>query len=77
VLRKTEAGLLLNEHIGEDGPTVFSHACRRGAEAIVSKKVDSAYLSGPCRVWIKARNPAASRCSGSGAAIGIAQRPRQ
>jgi hypothetical protein len=29
-------------------------------------KVDSAYLSGPCSVWIKVRNPARSPCSGSG-----------
>jgi hypothetical protein len=31
---------------------------RFGAEGIVSKKVDGAYKSGPCRVWIKVRNPA-------------------
>jgi hypothetical protein len=35
---------------------VFAHACRLGAEGIVSKK--GAYLSGPCRVRIKVRNPA-------------------
>jgi bifunctional non-homologous end joining protein LigD len=35
-----------------------AHACRLGAEGIVSKKVDSTYRSGPCRVWIKVRNPA-------------------
>jgi ATP-dependent DNA ligase len=32
-----EAGILLNEHVSEDGPTVFAHACRLGAEGIVSK----------------------------------------
>ena len=48
---------MLNEHVTEDGPTVFAHACRLGAEGIVSKKVDSTYRSGPCRVWIKVRNP--------------------
>jgi hypothetical protein len=37
---------------------VFAHACQLGAEGIVSKKVDGAYQSGPCRVWIKVRNPA-------------------
>jgi bifunctional non-homologous end joining protein LigD len=58
LLRQTEAGILLNEHIVEDGLTVFAHACRLGAEGIVSKKVDGAYQSGPCRVWIKVRNPA-------------------
>jgi len=40
LLRDTEAGILLNEHVAEDGPTVFAHACRLGAEGIVSKKVD-------------------------------------
>jgi hypothetical protein len=37
---------------------VFAHACRLGAESIVSKRIDSTYRSGPCRVWIKVRNPA-------------------
>jgi bifunctional non-homologous end joining protein LigD len=32
LLRNTEAGILLNEHILEDGPVVFAHACRLGAE---------------------------------------------
>jgi bifunctional non-homologous end joining protein LigD len=51
-----EAGILLNEHVAEDGPTVFAHVCRLGAEGIVSKKVDGTYRSGPVR--IKVRNPA-------------------
>jgi ATP-dependent DNA ligase len=53
-----EAGILLNEHVAEDGPTVFAHACQLGAEGIVSKRVDGTYRSGPCSVWIKVRNPA-------------------
>ena len=44
--------------LAENGPTVFAHASRPGGEGIVSKKVDSTYQSGPCRVWIKVRNPA-------------------
>jgi bifunctional non-homologous end joining protein LigD len=58
LLRDTKAGILFNEHIAEDGATVFAHACRLGAEGIVSKKVDGAYQAGPCPVWIKVRNPA-------------------
>jgi bifunctional non-homologous end joining protein LigD len=54
-LRNTKAGIRFNEHIAEDGPGVFAYACRLGAEGIVSKKVDGAYQSGPCRVWIKVR----------------------
>jgi bifunctional non-homologous end joining protein LigD len=57
LLRNTDAGILFNEHIAEDGPTVFAHACRLGAEGIVSKRVDGTYRSGPCPVWIKVRNP--------------------
>jgi bifunctional non-homologous end joining protein LigD len=56
--RDTDAGILVNEHIAADGTTVFAHACQLGAEGIVSKKVDGTYQSGPCRVWIKVRNPA-------------------
>jgi bifunctional non-homologous end joining protein LigD len=57
-LRNTNAGILFNEHIAEDGPVVLAHACRLDAEGIVSKKIDSAYHSGPCKVWIKVRNAA-------------------
>ena len=35
LLHITEAGILLNEHVAEYGPTVFAHACRLGAEGIV------------------------------------------
>ena len=52
LLRDTEAGILLNEHVAEDGLTVFEHACRLSAEGIVSKTVDGTYR------WNKARNPA-------------------
>ena len=58
LLRGIEASILLNEHLDEDGATVFAHACRLGAEGIVSKQVDGTYRSGPCSVWIKVRNPA-------------------
>jgi bifunctional non-homologous end joining protein LigD len=61
LLRNTEAGVLLNEHITQDDPVVFAHACRLGAEGIVSKKVDGTYRSGPCRFWIKVRNRASLR----------------
>ena len=47
LLRDTDAGILLNEHIAKDGATVFAHACELGAEGIVSKKVDG--TTGPAR----------------------------
>jgi len=52
-LRKTKVGIVLNEHVAEDGPTAFEHACRLGAEGIVSRRVDGTYRSGPCPTWIK------------------------
>ena len=58
LLPDTEAGIRFNEHIAEDGPIVFAHACRLGAEGIVSKRVDGTYRSGLRSVWIKVRNPA-------------------
>jgi bifunctional non-homologous end joining protein LigD len=58
LLRSTEAGILFNEHIVEDSPIVFAHACRLGAGGIVLKKTDSTYRSGRCPEWVKVRNPA-------------------
>jgi ATP-dependent DNA ligase len=58
LLHDSKPGILRNEHIAENGPTFFAHACRLWAGGIVSKKVDGAYQSGPCRFWIKVRNPA-------------------
>jgi bifunctional non-homologous end joining protein LigD len=57
VLAKAAPGLRLNEHIEADGPTVFVHACKLGLEGIVSKRKASPYRSGPCRDWLKAKNP--------------------
>jgi bifunctional non-homologous end joining protein LigD len=54
----TKAGIMLNDHITEDGDIVFTHACHLGAEGIVSKHVDSSYRSGPHPAWIKTKNPA-------------------
>jgi bifunctional non-homologous end joining protein LigD len=50
--------LRLSEHISADGPQVFAHACRLGAEGIVSKRLGSPYRSGPHSAWVKVRNPA-------------------
>jgi len=58
LLSDIEAGILLKEQVAEDGSTVFEHACRLGAEGIVSKRVDGTYRSGPCPVWINVRNAA-------------------
>ena len=38
---------------------MFEHACRLGAEGIVSKRRTSRYRSGRTSTWIKIKNPAA------------------
>jgi bifunctional non-homologous end joining protein LigD len=58
VLARAAPGLRFNEHLDEDGPLVFEHACKLGLEGIVSKRRDLAYRSGRCRAWIKIKNPA-------------------
>ena len=46
-MAKVRPGIRFNEHIEDDGPTVFAHACKMGLEGIVSKRKDSMYRSGP------------------------------
>lgn len=43
----------VSEHIGGGGGEVFGHACRLGAEGIVSKQAQGKYLSGRSRGWLK------------------------
>jgi bifunctional non-homologous end joining protein LigD len=38
---------------------VFRHACKLGAEGIVSKRLGSRYGSGRSPDWLKFKNPAA------------------
>jgi bifunctional non-homologous end joining protein LigD len=57
-LEGSNTGILFNEHLTTEGTLVFEHACKLGAEGIVSKRVDAPYRSGPCSTWIKVRNPA-------------------
>ena len=56
LLRKARPGIRLSEHIAEDGPLVFAHACRLGLEGIVSKRIDAPYRSGRAKSWIKTKN---------------------
>ena len=70
LLRDTKAGILLNEHVAEDGAAVFEHACRLGAEAIVSKRSTEPIDRGRARSGSKSAIPPASRCSASAARRG-------
>jgi len=58
LLRRSQEGIVFNEHTEEEGAVVFAHACQLGAEGIVSKRIDAPYRSGPHSAWIKVRNPA-------------------
>jgi hypothetical protein len=53
-----ECGLRFNEHLDGDGPVIFTHARRLGAEGIVSKRLDRPYRSGRSHSWLKIKNPA-------------------
>jgi bifunctional non-homologous end joining protein LigD len=57
-LAKAGDGIRLNDHIEDDGPTVFRHACKLGLEGIVSKRKGSPYRSGRSPDWLKMKNPA-------------------
>ena len=58
ILAQADRGIWFNDHIeGEDGPTVFKHACKLGLEGIVSKRRDSPYHSGRSSDWLKMKNP--------------------
>jgi bifunctional non-homologous end joining protein LigD len=59
LLAKAPAGIQYTEHLEGDGATVFAHACKLGAEGIVSKHREHPYRSGPSKAWLKIKNPAA------------------
>ena len=60
ILRKNRHGIRLNEHLEHDcGLTVFQHACKLGAEGIVSTRLGSRYRSGRSPDWLKFKNPEA------------------
>jgi bifunctional non-homologous end joining protein LigD len=50
VLERVGHGIWFNDHIEDDGQTVFRHACKLGLEGIVSKRKDSLYRSGRSRI---------------------------
>ena len=57
LLSRTAPRIQFNEHIEEDGATVFEHACKLGLEGIVSKRKGSPYSSGRSPHWLKSKNP--------------------
>jgi bifunctional non-homologous end joining protein LigD len=58
ILRKSRPGIRLNAHLEHpEGHVVFHHACKLGAEGIVSKRLGSRYRSGRSPDWLKFKNP--------------------
>jgi bifunctional non-homologous end joining protein LigD len=55
--RRADPRIQFNEHIKQDGATVFLHACRLGFEGIVSKRKGSPCSSGRSPHWLKIKNP--------------------
>lgn len=59
LLEGSAGGIVYSEHLEGDGADVFAAACGMGLEGIVSKRRDRPYTSGPCKHWIKVKNPTA------------------
>src|SRR5262249_47963755 len=70
----TDTHILFNEHVAGDGSTVFEHACRFGAEGIVSKKVTAPIDRGRARFGSRFAIQRAWRCSESAMRSGIGDR---
>jgi hypothetical protein len=72
LLRDTEAGILLNEHIAENGPTVFPVCLRARCRGVSCRRRSMARI-GLVRAASGSRSATqqASPCSGSAARIGI------
>jgi ATP-dependent DNA ligase len=59
LLHGSNSGIVYAEHLDCEGSIIFETACRMGLEGIVSKRRDRPYTSGPCKHWVKVKNPAA------------------
>jgi bifunctional non-homologous end joining protein LigD len=57
LLSRLPAGsaIRFSEHLEQDGPTMFEHACRLGLEGIVSKRRDLPYRPGRGDHWLKSK----------------------
>lgn len=60
LLSKMVPGIALNDHHEGNGPALFTAACAKGLEGIVSKRRGSRYRSGRCDDWRKSKNPASA-----------------
>ena len=56
-----DGAIVFSEALEVDGALMFAKACELGVEGVVSKRRGGVYLSGPCRNWLKIKNPAFAR----------------
>jgi bifunctional non-homologous end joining protein LigD len=61
ILTPPPAGMLMSEHLEEDGDALLRHCGKLGLEGIVSKRKDSRYRSGPSHAWRRVRCPGCRR----------------
>ena len=57
LLTHSRDGIQVVNHFEMDGDAAFEAACAVGLEGMVSKRLTSPYRSGPCKSWVKTRNP--------------------
>ncbi len=55
--RRPEGIFVSDFEQGEIGPDLFRKACDFNLEGIVSKRRDRLYRAGPCKDWLKVKNP--------------------
>jgi bifunctional non-homologous end joining protein LigD len=61
LVRRPQAGIVVNEVFEGDGDILFAHACKLGCEGIVSKRLGSTYRSGRSPHWVKVKIPRRQR----------------
>jgi bifunctional non-homologous end joining protein LigD len=61
ILASPPAGMLISEHLEEDGEALLRHCAKFGLEGIVSKRKDSRYRSGHSHAWRKVKCPGYQR----------------
>ena len=60
LLKRSRGGIQYVKHLPMSGEDAFEAACGLELEGIVSKRLSAPYKSGPCKSWIKVRNPKSS-----------------
>jgi hypothetical protein len=73
LLRGVKAGILLNEHVADDAPTVFAHACRLAPRASSPRGSIAPIKPVDARSGLRSATPPASQFGGSAAKGGTGE----